>query len=260
MHIKRTLLNILKHPLTRDLDIDYPQTTLFRKQIIQQKPFLCKIYIDWYTWIASNIPHGPGRILELGSGAGFLDKFLPGLITTEVFFNPFVRMVMDGCSMPFADRSLKAIVMVDVFHHIPDSEVFLKEVTRCLRPGGKVLMVEPWATAWSSFIYTHLHHEPFDSMAKNWSFPTTGPLSGANSALPSIVFERDRSLFLSKFPRLKIEGITIEKPFVYLLSGGVSLRSFMPGFSYIIWARIENLLSPWIHKTGMFAKIQLSRV
>jgi len=254
------MLNILKHPLTRNLDIDDPGTTHLRRLIIRQKPFLRKIYEDWYSWIASSVPRGGEKVLELGSGAGFLDEFIPGLVATEVFFCPFVRMVMDGCFMPFADNSLKAIVMVDVFHHIPDAEAFLMESLRCLRPGGKVLMVEPWVTTWSTFVYSRLHHEPFDPSAKSWSFPPSGPLSGANSALPWIVFERDRRLFESIYPQLAIECITVEKPFVYLLSGGVSLRSLMPYFSYEFWEKTEKLVRRWHHKLGMFAKIELTRV
>ena len=196
----------------------------------------------------------------MGSGAGFLDDFIPDLITSEVFICPFVRMVLDGTSMPFPNGSFKAIVMVDVFHHIPDVEAFLREASRCLMPGGKILMVEPWVTTWSSFVYTHLHHEPFDTRAQSWLFPESGPLSGANSALPWIVFERDRRLFESIFPEFAVNRITVEKPFVYLLSGGVSLRSLIPGFSYDFCAKVESVLARWIHRTGMFARIELSRM
>jgi SAM-dependent methyltransferase len=254
------MFNILKHPLTRNLDIDDPQTTYVRKQLIRNKPFLRKIYEDWYNWIASSIPHGEGRVLELGSGAGFLKDFIPDLITTEVFFCPFVDITLDGCSLPFAKGSLKAIVMVDVFHHIPDIEAFLREAARCLRKGGKVLMVEPWVTTWSTFVYKHLHHEPFNARAQDWSFDKSGPLTGANSALPWIVFERDRMLFKANYRQFAINNIIIEKPFVYILSGGVSLRVLMPGFLYESWKRLEYLLGRWIDKLGMFARIELSRI
>ena len=253
------MLAFLKHPLTRNLDIDDPNTTLLRRQIIQQKPFLRKIYEDWYTWVASSIPHGKGKVLELGSGAGFLEKFVPGPITTEVFYCPLVSMIMDGCFMPFPDGLFKAIVLVNVFHHIPMAELFLKEAVRCLRPGGKILLVEPWVTTWSFFVYAYLHHEPFDVRTQSWSFSTTGPLSGSNHALPWIVFERDRRIFEFTFQQLAIDKITVEKPFVYLFSGGVSLRSLMPEFSYGYFRTMEDLFKPWMHKLGMFAKIELSR-
>jgi hypothetical protein len=37
--------------------------------------------------------------------------------------------------------------------------------------------------------------------AADWSFPAVGPLSGANGALPWILFERDRARFEREFPQ-----------------------------------------------------------
>lgn len=254
------LKNVLRHPLTKDLDIDDPRTTVLRKEIIRQKPFLRKIYEDWYQWIASHLPAGEGPVLELGSGAGFLKDYIPGLITSEVFFCPLVQVIVDGCRMPLRKNSLRAVVMVDVFHHIPDIRSFLEEALRCLAPGGKILMVEPWITPWSKFIYAHVHHEPVDAETEKWELPPSGPLSSANSALPWIVFHRDREVLRSEYPRLQTVDVSIEKPFLYLLSGGISYRSFMPGFLYGGWRRLESELKPWYNKLGMFARIELQKV
>ena len=86
-------------------------------------------------------------------------------------------------------------------------------------------MVEPWVSRWSKLIYTHLHHEPFRTESPEWSFPSAGPLSGANGALPWIVFERDRPEFCRSFPQWHLQRIVPIMPLRYLLSGGVSLRS-----------------------------------
>lgn len=254
------LKDILRHPLTKDLLLDDPETTFLRKDVISQKPFLRRIYQEWYEWAASRLPEGIDPVLELGSGAGFLDEYIPKLITSEVFFCPFAQIVINGCYMPFKQRSLKAIVMVNVLHHIPDVYSFFQEALRCLRPGGKILMVEPWITPWSKFIYNHVHHEPIDMRTQDWRFPRTGPLSGANSALPWIIFERDRHLFESEYSMLRIVRLSIEKPFVYLISGGLSYRPFMPGLLYSLWAKLESALDPWCDKLGMFARIELQRV
>ncbi len=253
------MLKFLKHPLTRSLDLDDPRTTLLRRRIIQEKHFLRMIYQDWYGWIASSLPPDNQPVLELGSGAGFLDQYIPGLITSEIFPSPTVRIVLDGCTLPFADASLSAIVMIDVFHHIPDVLSFLHEAVRCIKPGGTVLMVEPWVTVWSAWIYSRLHHEPFDPDAPEWAFPSMGPLSGANSALPWIVFKRDRELFESCLPDLSIKEIKVERPFLYLLSGGVSLRSIMPNFTFGMWKRLEHAMAPMNRWIGMFARITLRR-
>lgn len=45
--------------------------------------------------------------------------------------------------MPFQDKSVSAFMMIDVLHHIKDSRQFFKEMQRCLKPGGKIVMIEP---------------------------------------------------------------------------------------------------------------------
>ena len=121
-------------------------------------------------------------------------------------------------------------------------------------------MVEPWVTRWSTLVYTRLHHEPFDPGAEQWEFPSTGPLSGANGALPWIVFQRDRSRFEREFPQWSIERITPLMPFRYLVSGGVSLRSLMPGWSSSAWSQAEKILGDRGERMAMFAKIVVRRL
>ena len=247
-------------PQTRGLDMDAPETTLLRRDIIQNKPFLRQIYQDWYTQIIASLPNNlDGNILELGSGGGFLKKLLPNLITSDIFHIPGVDTVINGHSLPFQENSLKGIVMTNVLHHFPQPRNFFAEAARCIKPGGRIVMIEPWVTTWSRLIYNHLHHEPFDPQAENWEFPQQGPLSGANGALPWIIFERDREQFKQEFPTLQIRHIQPCMPFRYLISGGVSMRSLVPSWTYEVWLRLENSLNRRMGSLGMFAFIVLER-
>lgn len=245
----------LVHPLTAGRDLDDPATTELRKQIVQAKPFLKAIYDEWYSIIAAQLPTIEGPVLELGSGGGYCGEFIPGLITSEIFFCPSVRLIADAQQLPFADSTLRAIVFTDVLHHMPDARRFFAEAGRCLRPGGKVLMIEPWVTRWSRFVYTRLHHEPFLPDAEDWAFPSSGPLSGANGALPWIVFARDRRKFEAEFPGLAIEQIRPFMPFRYLVSGGVSMRNVMPAVTHGLWLRLENILDGLMPRLAMFAVV-----
>lgn len=252
-------MKLLQHPLTRGQDLDNPQTTVLRKQIINGKSFLRQIYQEWYGWIARNLPAGDGAVLELGSGAGFLDEHVSGLITSEVFFCDMVDVILDGCALPLKDESLRGIAFVDVLHHVPRSREFFRDAARCVKKGGHIVMIEPWITPWSKFVYRRLHHEPINTGTREWEFPSMGPLSGANSALPWIIFSRDRAIFERDFPQWRIRTIEVGMPLRYLLSGGVSLRSLMPGWSFAFWKRIEECLDPWSTTLGMFARIVLKR-
>ncbi|RLD77320.1 MAG: hypothetical protein DRJ07_14880 [Bacteroidetes bacterium] len=146
--------------------------------------------------------------------------------------------------------------MIDTFHHIPDSEKFLSEAQRVLKKSGKIIMIEPANSWWGRFIYKNFHHEPFNPEG-NWIIPNIGPLSGANGALPWIVFERDQQLFNQKFPELEIELIKYHTPLRYLLSGGVSIKQLVPGFSYNAFSLIDKFLSNISRQLSMFVTITI---
>lgn len=257
------LKNLLAHPLTRGLDLDAPETTALRRRILQEKHFLKALYREWYTQLMAAIPSAercPGEVLELGSGGGFFRDLLPGCLCSDVFSCPGNDLVLDARHLPFRSASLRGIVMVDVFHHIPDVAAFLREAARVLRPGGVIAMWEPWNTPWSRFVYQRLHHEPFDPQRQEWDFPKGGPLSSANGALPWMVFARDKARLHQDFPLLRLETVRLDFPFSYLASGGVSLRALTPAFAYRPIRHFERALGPLLRYCAMFALIVVRRI
>jgi SAM-dependent methyltransferase len=249
----------LEHPLTRGLDVDDPRTTRLRRRILAEKRFLRRIYEDWYRALAASLPPGEGPVLELGSGAGFLADFVPDLVRSEVFHTPGIDAVLDGLALPFRDRSLRGIAMTNVLHHLPRPLRFFAEAARAVQPGGLVTMIEPWVTPWSRWVYTRLHHEPFLPEAREWEIPAGGPLSGANGALPWILFHRDRERFEREAPAWRVRSVQPMMPFRYLVSGGVSLRGLTPAASYPLWKGFERALSPFNGKLAMFAHVVIER-
>lgn len=261
IHMKTGVFHLLKmawyHPLTCRLELDDPRTTGLRRQIIQNKAFLRRVYQTWYRMLAAHLPGGDGSVLELGSGAGFLKDFLPKAITSEVFHTEWIDLACNAMTLPFRTGSLQAVLLIDTLHHIPDPIRFFDEATRCVRSGGRCLLIEPWNTSWGRLIYTYFHHEPFDT-AGGWTLPGGGPLSCANGALPWILFQRDRRVFEKRFPSLRIAAVSVIMPFVYLLSGGVSSRMGFPVACYPVVRRIEKLFER-NGSAGMFAFIRLDR-
>lgn len=249
----------LEHPLTRGLDIDDPRTTHLRRRILQQKPFLRRVYEEWYRALAAALPPPPGAVLELGSGAGFLGDFVPGLMRSEVFYSPGIDAVLDGLALPFAAESLRGIAMTNVLHHLPRPVRFFAEAARCVRPGGVVAMIEPWVTSWSRRVYPRFHHEPFLPAAEEWEIPAGGPLSGANGALPWILFARDRERFEREAAGWRVRSIEPVMPFLYLASGGISCRSLAPAASFPLWRGFERALRPLRNRLAMFAHVVLER-
>jgi SAM-dependent methyltransferase len=240
--------------------LDDPATTIEHGRRIQSKPALRRLYQDNYAYFkaaSADVPAG-GRVLELGSGGGFLKEVLPDAITSDVLPLPGCDLVLSAEALPFDDGALRAIVMFDVLHHIKNVEPFFREAQRCLMPGGKIVAIEPASTAFARFIWKNFHHEPYREDA-GWTVPEQGPLSGANGALPWILFFRDRALFEQRFPDLKIVRIDDHTPFVYLLSGGVRPWTLLPGFLYSPVRRLERALHRLGLHIGLFWSIELMK-
>ena len=66
----------------------------------------------------------------------------------------------------------------------------------------------------------------------------------SNQALSWIVFVRDRNRFERLFPELVIERLAFTPWFTYLVSGGVTMRNFVPDFLGPLLNCIEWLLTP----------------
>ncbi len=245
--------------IIKNKNLDDPEITIQRIQLLKKNRFINQIYQEWYTKIILELNESDGVIIEIGSGAGFLEKYITSLIKSDIFYLPSINAVINGIYMPFIEGSISAIVATDVFHHIPDPRNFLSEANRVLKKNGKIILIEPWHSSWSSMIYKRLHKEPFEPDVKEWEFSSNGPLSSSNQALPWIVFSRDRDLFHKEFPELKIAKIEPFMPFRYLLSGGFSSPPLMPDWSFQFWKSFENLFSQCMDKWAMFALIVVEK-
>jgi 2-polyprenyl-3-methyl-5-hydroxy-6-metoxy-1,4-benzoquinol methylase len=95
-------------------------------------------------------------ILEIGSGSGHMVKHLRdrgfNVIGTEI--NPeYIALAkekfgidllpMSGDKLDFPDRSFDVVLSFDVFEHIPDSDLHLREVARTLRDDGRYMLETP---------------------------------------------------------------------------------------------------------------------
>ena len=238
-------------------NLDSPERTMFHRELILNKPFLKKLYLEWYKIFNDGIKNIPqGKIIELGSGGGFLKEVCPEVICTDILPLPTNDMTFSALEMPFKENELGGILMLDTFHHIPNAQKFLQEAKRVLRKEGKIIMIEPANSWWGRFIYKNFHHEPFDPKG-SWQIPSSGPLSGANGALPWIVFVRDKPDFEKQFPEWKIVSITYHTPLRYLISGGVSFKSFVPAWSYGLIRGLDKAASATSKEFTMFMTIKI---
>lgn len=121
-----------------------------------------------------------GRLLEIGSGGGFLSGLLAGrgwqVVSSDVSFEAarFARqrgvsraMLFDaGRRWPFASGSFQAVCMLDVLEHLDDHRLAVTELRRVLAPGGAAVITVPahpfLYSGWDRMLghfrrYTHRH-------------------------------------------------------------------------------------------------------
>lgn len=117
---------------------------------------------QWVKAHAEKLPSG-SKVLDAGVGASKYRPFFSHCdYKTQDFCQyqgPLVKYlqpvdyVCDIRAIPLPDSSLDAIVCTEVFEHLPDPMAALKEFSRLLRDGGKVLITAPQLSG--------LHMEPY---------------------------------------------------------------------------------------------------
>jgi SAM-dependent methyltransferase len=241
--------------------LDSPERITELRRIIADKPALKEFYEGIYTRYAASIAACPaaGLKVELGSGGGFARQAIPDLITTDVLPYEGIDRIVDATKMPFEDASVRFLGMLNVFHHIPDVEAFLREAARCLVPGGRLVIIDQHPGWIGKPILQFLHHEPFRPDAENWRFDSTGPLSGANGALAWIVFVRDLKRFQQEFAALRLLKYQPFAPLSYWLAGGLKSWSLLPGMALGLAAAMDRTLLRVSKDFGSFVEIQIIR-
>jgi SAM-dependent methyltransferase len=230
---------------------------------IRQNPLLFEIYSDMYTRLMAEVPVARfPRLLELGSGGGFLKDFAPHVITSDCVPVAGIDRVVDAGKLPeqFSEASLDAIAAFNVFHHLPDPCGFLRGASQALRPGGRIALIEPWFTPIGQWFYRALHHEPYLSEPSEWRIVGEGRLAGANSRLPTSVFRDSEARFRREFPDLTIRKTEPIHKWLYLLSGGLRLNTRVPRRLARALVAIERRLHAGNQLLGIFATIVVERV
>ena len=216
-----------------------------RREIWKSKEIIRRLYFRWYEAVADALR--PGKTLELGGGSGNLKEFFPDTISSDILFASWLDAVLDAHDLPFRDESLDSIVLFDTLHHLIEPANLFSEAERTLKPEGRIVLVEPYVSWASFFIYQFLHAEGM--VWKTDPFKNTGSERGkrpfyGNQAIPTLIFEKCRERFAKNFPRLKIIREQRMDSIIYPLSGGFHNPSLCPIFMWPTFEYLERLLLP----------------
>jgi SAM-dependent methyltransferase len=194
-----------------------------------RKPALRAVYADLYRRILDVAV--PGPILEIGGGSGNFKDFAPATISTDIVSAPWLDVVCDAQRLPFADGRFANIVMIDVVHHIENPLYLLKEASRVLRPGGRLIFCEPAITPVSRWFYRLFHPEPVDMSAnplKDGDVSADKNPWDSNQAIPTLLVGRYRDAVAREIPQMRLIGLDRFSFLAYPLSGGFRPWSLLP--------------------------------
>ena len=110
----------------------------------ERKPWLREVYTGFYREVAARLQAlPPGLLIECGSGIGNVKSVLPDCLATDLFPNPWLDRTENVYALSFADRSVGAAILFDVFHYLEYPGTALTEIRRVLAPGGRLILFEP---------------------------------------------------------------------------------------------------------------------
>lgn len=219
---------------------------LLNKEAWDAKPALQEEYYRFFRKIASKmsleVGHPDRRVVELGSGMGRLADVISDVIKTDLWENPWIDKVCSAYQLDFEDASISDLILIDVFHHLETPAAFFKEAGRCLRPGGRVHIFDPFISLFSWPIYGLAHHEPVGRARDiNWSDKAPdSPGYYAAQGNASFIFFRNASE--TPFPGFKVEFRDRLACWTYLLSGGFSKPALYPASMKSLLQGLDKIL------------------
>lgn len=220
---------------------------LKHKEVWRSKNILRIVYSGWYKKILKDLKISSEKTLELGAGTGNFKEYKPDVISSDIEKCDWLDMSFDAHKMPFANGSISNIVMVDVLHHLSSPINFFKEAIRTLEKGGRILIVEPYPSLFSIFVYKKFHPEPF--LMKEDYFSDTSEKQKdpwqSNQAISYLLFFKHRKKFMENFSN-NLKPVKIKKMsfLLYPLSGGFENKSLAPDFLIPVLKILEILLVP----------------
>ncbi|MGH9741200.1 MAG: methyltransferase domain-containing protein [Candidatus Acidiferrum sp.] len=248
------------------IDTQAQEQLLRHRRVWEKKPVLRRVYNEEFFARLLSFRIQNGFSVEVGAGPGFLKQAAPNILSSDLVWCPWLDAVADAQQLPFRASRVSNIFGLDMLHHLAAPMRFLREAERVLRPGGRLLLIEPWITPFSYLIFRFLHQERCDLSASPSLQSQTDKMStklafDGNQAIPYLLFgPRNRSNTLNSLPGFKLLALEPFCLFAYLLSGGFKPMNCLPGFAYPAISKFERATLPlWRRIAALRALVVLEK-
>lgn len=231
-------------------DTQAQEQLLRHRRTWEQKPVLRRVYQEEFFARLLQHQNTSGVSIEVGAGPGFLKQFAPAIFSTDLIPCPWLDIAADAQHLPFRSGSVANVFGLDMLHHLAAPLDFLREAARVLISGGRLILIEPWITPLSWFLFRFFHQERCDLSETPWLPPVKGSSAeklafDGNQAIPYLLFGPRRcSETLRALPEFQIVDLERFCLFAYVLSGGFNHANLLPPFLYSALAKFERITSP----------------
>lgn len=256
---------IISEPQMLGVNVESHARLDSHRQIIQRKRMIREVFAEFHHIMMNidiaNFGDTAGVRIELGAGVYPIRESYPDVIATDIVTDPHLDRVLDAQAMDLPSQSVRALFGQNCFHHFPDPETFFREARRVIKPGGGIVLIDPYYGPVSSIVYKRLFTtETFDKAAPTWNALSFDPQAKPNQALSYVVFVRDKAKFLSKFPEFEVLLLRPLPSYLrYVLSGGLNFRQLAPDSFIPMLKTMEKLMRPLAPLLALHHVIALRR-
>jgi SAM-dependent methyltransferase len=194
----------------------------------EKKSCLRFLYKQWFELIISELTSG--MTLEVGAGIGQFKEYIQEAITLDIEKTSWSDVTGDAQYLPVKSDCLGNLVLFDVLHHIPSPKQFFTEAMRALKPGGRILIMDPYISPFSYLVYQYFHPEGVDTECDPLGVKQVCSYVpfDSNQAVATILFFKKQDIFKKIFPELKILKSQRLALLAYPLTGGFGGKQLLP--------------------------------
>jgi len=191
------------------------------------------------------------RVLEIGSGAGFLKEVYPEVVTSDIALTPYVERQVSAYEIEKSGERWGTIIAMDVLHHLREPLRFFESAGASLARGGRLILVEPAGTPMGRIFYRLFHQEPCrpDRLREPYRFEADdGKGNFANMGMGWAMFHRDGVVMDRRLAAFGLKRVAVRYRDVlaYPATGGLSRSQLLPTGVLRVLLRLERILPQWV--------------